>query len=488
MPQLLSRMDDMNWLTPSIADILDQGAAPPGGDGSMREMVVQLQDDLTALETPARVINVRPTPSYTLFLLQPETVGRIGNRRLITPAELRRSAGQIAEKHKDWRVGFMQQVEDTPEAVGLLVRTDKHRPLSLRRLLIRGAFRDYPSTLAYTLGNTLDQKLIVRDLDETPHLLLVGESSARQHLISSTLLTLTLLNTPGELRIMFAGKGSESYQELAGLPHALGNRITEAEDLIAILTGLMTEAQSRLDRFYEEGVNLLQVYNNRQHDQGKGGLPRIVVTLDALTDEAFQPALDRLLPIVRDLLVNGSQVGIHLLLAINHLNELPTSLADLITTQVVLRSAAAELSEKVKNWHGSLLRFIDAFVVEGQDITPVELCAIAPAEIKASVDYWQSVISQRRQDGSQNTISGRTGVTGLLEAVPPGAINLPNLIQRCTMLAAYLGWLSVGALQDIFAMSESEASSILEQLQSAGILEAGDNPMLRFVRLADRPE
>ncbi|HEX2619999.1 MAG TPA: FtsK/SpoIIIE domain-containing protein, partial [Phototrophicaceae bacterium] len=430
------------------------------------------------------------TPSYTVFLLQPEVVGRLGNRRAITPAELRRSAGQIAEKHKDWRIGFMQQIEDTPEAIGLLVRTEKHRPLSLRRLLIRGSFRDYPSPLAFTVGNTLDQKLLVRDLDHVPHILLIGEGSARQHLISSMLLTLTLLNTPGEFRILLAGSGSETYQELAKLPHALSNRVTGGEELISTLTGLMAEAQSRLDHFYEEGVNLLQAYNNRLRDQGKAGLPHILVALDALTDESLQPFGEQLTPIIHDLLVNGAQVGIHLALAVNQTSEIPASINGLINTQIIMRSASPELGDKVKNWHGSLLRFIDAFVVErdGQDITPVELCAVTPSEIKSTVDYWQSVVAQRRPEDQNDAITGRTRGTGLLTSTPPGAINLPNLLQRCSMLAAYLGWLSIGALRDIFAMSETEAQGIIEQLQTAGVIEPGNAPMLRFIRLADRPE
>jgi S-DNA-T family DNA segregation ATPase FtsK/SpoIIIE len=225
MPQLLSRMDDLNWLTPSIADILEQGAAPPGGDGSMRELINQLQDEFAALETPAKVVNLRPTPSYTMFLLQAETVGRLGNRRTVTPAELRRSTGQIAEKHKEWRLGFVAQVEDAPDNIGILMRTEKHRPLSLRRLLIRNAFRDYPSALAYTLGNTLEQRLIVRDLENTPHLLIVGDGIARQHFISSLLLTFTLLNSPNEIRLALAGRGSEQYTELTQLPHMLNTQV-----------------------------------------------------------------------------------------------------------------------------------------------------------------------------------------------------------------------------------------------------------------------
>jgi hypothetical protein len=62
MPELYSRMDNANWLTPSIADILEQGANPPGGAGTIREYTLILQRELSDLDTPARIVNVRSSP------------------------------------------------------------------------------------------------------------------------------------------------------------------------------------------------------------------------------------------------------------------------------------------------------------------------------------------------------------------------------------------------------------------------------------------
>ncbi|MCU0496937.1 MAG: hypothetical protein MUF87_06250 [Anaerolineae bacterium] len=498
MPQLFSRMDNINWLTPAIADILDQGAAPPGGDGSMRELIIQLQDELNALETPAKVVNHRPTPSYTLFYLQLGTMGRVGNRRTVTIPELRRSIGQIAEKHKEWRLGFLPQVEDAPEQVGLFLRTDKHRPLSLRRMLVRGTFRDHQSLLAFTLGNTLDQKLIVRDLEETQHLLMIGESAATQHLISGILLTLVLLNTPSEIRLLLAGKGSDAYQGLASLPHSLGPQVKDGEDLVQKLTGLTQEIQKRLDSFYEEGVNSLKAYNARMREQGKLEFPRMVISLDPLFDETFAPFQEKLTPLIRDLLINGVQVGIHLLLALTQRADLPAALDRLINTQILMRSSAPEMGEKLKNFHSSLLRFIDAFIVEGdeKEIIPVELCAVPQSEISAAVEYWQTAVQVRKQEVPNEAISGRTGLTGMLNpnVVLPDTGPLrsatptsPTSTQQAAMLAAYLGWLSVGALRDIFGLADGEAQTLLNQLQSRGLIEATEGGMFRFVRLGDRP-
>lgn len=502
MPQLFSRMDEQNWLTPSIADILEQGAPPPGGDGTIREQILTLQNDLARLETPGRIINVRHTPSYTLFIVQPETVGRLGNRRTVSMQELRRSVGQIAEAHKEWRVGFMPQVEDATEVCGIMLRTDQHRPLSLRRLLVRGTFRDHPSIMAYAVGVTLDQKLIVRDLLTHPHLLVIGDGHARQHLISGVLLTLTLLNTPTELRLMITGESAAQYKILTHTPHALQDYAPEAQTTLQAVELLTREAQQRLEAFYEEGVNLLSTYNARQREQGKMMLPRIVLSVDWLADAGLQKHLEPLLTQIRDLLLNGADVGIHLIVGMPPTVGLTDVFSGLKLSQVVLRSAAPELAEKVRNFHNSLLRFIDAFVLDGQNgaITPVELCAVTPTELENAVKYWQQIVLQR---GGQMPAGLTPGGTAPATTVAAEAGQVPitrfgqtqqlrppasPIHQQATMLAAYLGWLSVGALRDILGQSDEEAATTLAALQSAGVLEKTEGGMARFVRLADRPD
>lgn len=486
MPQLFSRMDESNWLTPSIADILDQGAAPPGGDGTIREQIAILQNDLAALETPARVVNVRATPSYTLFILQPETVGRLGNRRTVTFQELRRSAGQIADKHKEWRLGFMPQVEDTPDSCGIMVRTEQHRPLSLRRLLVRGTFRDYASTLAFALGSTLDQRLIVNDLQNIGHLLVVGEGNARQHFISSIVLTLILFNTPSEIRTVITGESSSAYSALQDAPHAYKPQNATAEAAAQVLSELSAEAQRRLEAFYEEGVNVFNAYNNRLRDQGKPGFARIIIVVDSLSDAAIQAQTESIVTPLRELLLNGAEVGIHVIYSVNNLEALPESLRGLTATQIWMRSAAGDIGDKVKNFHSSLLRFVDGFVIETAigTVIPVELCAVSPEEIAASVNYWKQVMTNRSQEAGVEAQRVPTGEPSLMSrrTSVAGSIN-----ERASMLAAYLGWLSVGALHDIFGLSDGEAAEIIARLQESGVIENGDGAMFRFIRLADNP-
>jgi hypothetical protein len=511
MPQLFSRMDDINWLTPTIADILDQGAAPPGGDGSIREQMLLLQKKLSELETPARVINVRPTPSYTLFIARPDTVGRLGNRRTVTPNEIRRSLGRIAEEKREWKLGFMPKLQDAEESVGILLRTSDHKPISLRRLLVRGAYRDHLSTMAFPIGNTLEQRLAIQDLSAIGSMLIIGAEGSKQHLINSIMLTLTMLNTPGELRIAIAGQSCNVFKALINTPHALGRLLYMPEDGERLMKGLELELERRLESLEETGTKNISEYNSVLKEQGKNTLPRITLLIDSLSDERWVETHDLWLASLCNLVENGKEAGIQLLLTATQPDapDIPSELQELIPVRVVTRSVAGDYVKKLDNFHGSLMRFIDAFVIEGdENITPVELCAISQEEIQKTVAYWHQASKQRLQETEERKISAATGVTGLLKrpaelqtgelvsSVPEPAPKegdfadrpiesqpAEDILRQAEALAAYLGWIGLGPLQDILWMSQEEAREVLEILKSSGIVEDGTGSTLRFLRL-----
>jgi DNA segregation ATPase FtsK/SpoIIIE-like protein len=520
MPQLFSRMDNASWLTPSIAEILEQGATPPGGDGSIRQYMLQLQTELSELGTPARIVNYRLTPSYTLFIARPDTVGRLTNRRTVTPTEIRRSIGKIAEQHKDWTLGFLPQLQEGQDSMGILLRTDQHQPLSLRRLLVLGTYRDNPSTLAFTLGITLEQQLIVRDLASTGHLLVVGSETAKQHVIRGLLLTFMLLNTPGEVRLAIAGQSAEAYKAMVELPHALGRLLVMPADGLRLFEGLFKEVQRRLQWFKDAEVQTVAAYNAKLKEQGKPEIPHILLTIDSLSDPNWQASKEQWAQPLSDLILHGKNVGIFVILtaAKNDTSEIPRQVFYAVQYSLVMRSAAGDLSEKVKNFHGSLMRFIDGFFIDKEDeenIVPVELCAVSDEEVQRATAYWKQMSVQRKQEAQLTTVSGKTGVTGILRpteettaAEPPPTPPVPakpdpetlaratqalggsqheTVIVRAQALAAYLGWLGVGPLHDILGISTGEAQMIVNNLQELGVLEATDSPTPRFIRLINSP-
>lgn len=526
MPELYSRMDDAGWLTPSIADILEQGAPPPGGDGSIRDYMLTIQRELADLETPAKIVNVRSMPSYTLYVARPETVGRLGSRRAVTPAEVRRSLAKIAEQHTDWSLGFIPRLQEDETTLGILLRTSAHRPLSLRRLLVRGNFRTASSHHTYTLGITLEQNLIVRDLHTTRHLLVIGADSAKIHLLRALLLTLIVLNTPSELRIILAGQGVEQLKALIASPHSLGRTVTQSDALLKILDGLRTEAQRRTAVFAEAHVSQLDDYNSTARETGKPTMPRILMMIDSLDDQAWNSVREEVIDSLLSVMRTEQDLGIHVILTTNEMNQYQ-SLRQAIKTHVLMRSVAKALVDQIPDFHPSLLRFVDAVIADYEGgrttLTPVELCSTTNTELINAIAYWQQNRQQRKQEqNGDRPISGRTGVTDLLSLpdaaseelvmrvddapaepalnasdhltgtvdndtmkmplpVGPARDSLP-LTHHAIALAAHLGWLSAGALQDIFGIDQDYARNLIEQLQQDGVLEAGNQPTPRFLR------
>jgi DNA segregation ATPase FtsK/SpoIIIE-like protein len=402
----------------------------------------------------------------------------------------------------------MPSVAEQPDHPALLLRTGDHKPLSLRRLLVQSTFRNADSYLTFPIGQTLDQQLIVRDLGLIEHLLIIGEGNARKHLLTSSLVTLTLFNTPAELRLAIAGESAFDYSQLTTTPHALGKHLKDPQHVRKLIDGLTSESQRRLNAFYEQGVNQLDAYNAQQKQNGKLPLPRIVIALDSLTGlESIHGAI---VPQLRDLIINGAQAGLHVIYTVDSPDLVPSELAGLTRTEIILRSVAPDYMDRLKGFHPSLLRFVDAFVIDrGQDaIIPVELCAVADHEIRRTVDYWTATADQRKREDATSATSGRTGVTGFLrstevaaasapapnrmpEAQPRGTTPLPQSVnltqQQATSLAAYLGWVSASALRDILLLTEAEAREMIDVLRLAGVVEQTDGLIYRFVRLADPP-
>ena len=506
MPQLLSRMDDINWLTPSIADILEQGPPPPGGDGSIREHILWLQEQLSEKETPARVINVRPTPSYTLFIVRLEPSR---GRRKVTLNDVKRSLGQIAEERKTWRFGFIPTLTDVPEAFGILLRTEQHKSLSLRRLLVRTTFRDHTSSMAFAVGNSLEQRLIVEDLAEIGNLLIVGDDASKKHFLMSVLITLITLNTPGEIRLVLAGQSANQLSPLIDTPHTLGRLLYSPPEATSLFEGLGKELGRRRAWMQDENVDNIAAYNLILKDKGQTRIPRIVIALDSISDEDWMEAPETWQDALINVLKDGGKSGIHVIGTMGSMehNEIFSEITMHFPQRVLTRTEAAPLLNNLDNFHGSLLRFIDAAYFNGnKQGIPVEFCAISNEEVQNTITYWQHIAGQRYQESTRAPVSGRTGVTSMLSEpvsvasdedqrllelddgpVPIGDTDIPDTkpsisLNQAQALATYLGWIGIGPLQDILGMSQDEAMRTVTVLKTMGIVEDNASHTPRFVR------
>lgn len=519
MPQLLSRRDDAGWLTPAMADILMQHTAPLLPEDALRDQIAEIQQRLADLETPIRIVDIRPSPSHVLYIARPEATRR-GSRKPAAPADIRRNLGKLSEEHQDWTLGFMGQVQEDEGTIGILLRVPQHQPIRLRQIVLSNTFQHQPSTLAVTLGVTLEQQIIVRDLPSLGHLMVVGSASGIRHLVSSTLLSLIMLNTPIELRVALLGSSSKPYAQLIHTPHALGRLLDMPDTGQRLLDGMAKEVQRRHQWFAETQIDSLDAYNTSLQNRGETPLPRILILLSSLSDPEWQAASENWTPSLYDLLVNGPKAGIYTILTAEQMADIPDLIRNVIETLVVMRSAADQnITERVKYLHASALRFVDAFVVNQRqtpDVLPVELCTVSEQDMQNLITYWRQLAAQRAREARPQAHTGLTDILPELEGSGLGTTETPQratgplptrtragILARATQalsgeadektvtqamaLAAYLGWLGIGPLRDIFGLSGAEARTVITTLQNMGVIEDGEGPIYRFQRLIENP-
>lgn len=518
MPQLLSRLDAAGWLTPAIAEILDELPSLPHDERFRREQVSTILKRLNDVGAPVRMVRVGVFPSLTLYVVQPGTRRR-GGGQPTSLEEIARQLPRLKEALEAESVGIVPNWRSSSEHIGILVRMDEHHALRLRNLVLMPAFQSSEPNTSLALGMALDQQPVVRDLLTLPHLMLVGEGGHIGQLLRGLLLNLVLFSTPAEVRIAVMNLGgSESGrlpEVLSDLPHVLGRRLRQADESLKLLDGLVKECRRRQETLQQHAVDDLTAYHALADVTSDKVLPRVIVVMEDLLSAAWLELREQWVTLLDELLTSGAKVGIHLLMTAHMADEsaLPEFLGRRVRSRVVLATSG----NVARLWKHSVpppSTFIDGFLIEGDSaVTPLMIGVVSDAELTRVVAYWQRTEAQRASGQAATASEGQdisvletsenlTPVAESATSLPAGRpvtapLPPPDVLYRAAealtpedvklararALAAYLGWLAHGPLRDVLMMSYEDADVIIARLQAEGILESGDGPIYRFIRL-----
>lgn len=515
MPQLLSRRDESGWLTPSIADVMDSLPNLPFDEQFRREQAATIQRRLNDLGVNVRVVRVGAFFSHTLFVLQPgpRRRGFQGDPRA---EDVARHTARLQEALGAEAVGVVPALSSTSSYIGVLVKMSRNVPLPLRSLFLTNAFQSAEPFTLLALGLDLTQQLAARDFARLPHLLVHGPIAAAQQTLQALLLNLVLFNTPAELRLAMMTLVHEQRESaldaLVQMPHNLGQRLRSADESLKLLDGMLKECHRRQQVFANHHVDGFEDYNAQVRGQVDKTLPRLVIVMENLLHDDWLALRDRWQEMLAEILSLGGQVGIHILATAYRGDDrpLPGFLQDIFPTRLVLRQAA----DVNRLWRYDFLlpeAFVDAFLLveEAGSPLPLTLPHTADSEVERVVAYWQHMSAQHTAEGGavrggpasdpSEAASGGADQAGrgLSRPTPSPEVLVraadaltPDDIRqaRAQALGAYLGWLGVGPLRDVLGMSEDEALDMLTMLHQIGVLEAGEGPVWRFIRLATPPQ
>jgi hypothetical protein len=402
VPQSRIQADYANWTTPRVETLLHQGTNSTVIAENQMQSIHATIERLLANE-PIQVTHHRNMPHYALFELETTAAPQSDFLKQLSD-KLSQQAG--------WVIGIHPQTNDNSR-LHILVRTADHHQMSLQQVLLRPAFRKSDSAHSMVLGVTLEQHIMIRNLESLQHLIVAGDERITQAIMRNLLATLLLSNTPSQLRVAFIGSESSSVSDLTDTPHTLGKPVHSVAHGILLFNGMLREIRRRQDQMRKAGYPSLLAYNaeNQQTE-----LPHILTVISALDAKAWISHHNKWLSNLSRIIRDGATVGIHaVLVAPNLTNEVLHPLYAGIRTKLVGQAIASDYARHLDNFHESLWHFVDALLVENDVMKPVEIPIVTESDTQAIATYWRKNAEERLQTNRLNNMTQKGGITSLFQ-------------------------------------------------------------------------
>ena len=281
-----------------------------------------------------KVIKWIPGPMATTFYTQLEADAKV-SKLLSRLNDIARSLGL-----PDDCVRISGNIEGQKNIIGIELPNPERSFCLIRKVLEHPSYKASDAILPLALGIGIDGEYICEDLSRLPHLLLAGSTgSGKTVALNVILLSLIYRKTPSELNLVLIDPKLVEFSLYRGIPHLLGNVVTDMNESVYVLQDLIDLMESRYQKFQNAQVTKISEYNSEVTKEKR--MPHTVVFIDELGDLMLSHGKK-----VEDLLGRLSQkaraAGIHLVLA----TQRPTS--DIIKG-LIKANVPARLAFKVSN-------------------------------------------------------------------------------------------------------------------------------------------
>lgn len=130
-------------------------------------------------------------------------------------------------------------------------------------------------------GLTVDNKMFVKPVAESPHILSAGMTgSGKSVWLNSILIGMLAHATPDKLKIAIVDPKRNEFTDYKGLPHNIADPITDMADAETFLRYIEQVAEERYKIFEKTGKKNIYKYNKWAKKNGEEELPFIVTLVD----------------------------------------------------------------------------------------------------------------------------------------------------------------------------------------------------------------
>lgn len=209
--------------------------------------------------------------------------------------------------------------------VGIQIPNPRPTPVLLRDVLEDPEYRRarLKSKLVIALGRNIAGQVRFLDLEKsfTPHLLVAGSTGGGKSVCLNTIIASILTGaTPDEVRMIMIDPKRVELKIYSGIPHVLGDVITDLEKAAGALQRAVGEMERRYRRLEELEVRDLAGYRRLRNEALARGdfslenIPSLVIIVDELANLMAQVG-DEVEELICKIAALGRASGIHLILA-----------------------------------------------------------------------------------------------------------------------------------------------------------------------------
>lgn len=375
--------------------------------------------------------------------------------------------------------------------VGIEVPNRSLELVGLKSILSSDVMQKAKSKLAVPLGLDVSGTPIIADIAKMPHVLIAGTTgSGKSVLINAWVASLLFRASPSEVKLIMIDPKRVELTGYNNIPHLLVPVVVEAAQSVSALKWALKEMDRRYIKFAESGVKNIDAYNELA---GFQALPYIVIVIDELAD------LMALAPVeVEDSIARLAQMaratGIHLILSTQRPSvdvltglikanvpaRISFSVSSMIDSKVIIDMPGAE----------KLLGRGDMLYIPPDQAKPTRIqgAFISEQDVKRltnfiksrgiPVEYTTEVVEQ------QVHIKGRAGINAT-QGDGNGDGGKDEFFEQAVRIVCQYDRASSSLLQRKLQVGFNRAARILEQLEEAGVVGAGDGSKPREVLVTD---
>ena len=496
------------WDLPGMELLVD---ANEGGisQEDMADTARTITETLADYGVEAEIGEISPGPTVTMYGLAPGWVRKYkhvrvtdenGNpkrdesgRPVMSRVETRTrvKVGSIISREKDLALALMTpslRIE-TPvmgkALVGIEVPNPKSSLVTLRNLMQTREFEKLRKSakLPIAFGKGSGGETMVVDLAKMPHLLVAGATGSGKSVFINTVISCLLMEkTPEDIRLLLVDPKRVELTPYNGIPHLLTPVVTETDQVVGLLKGLIREMSDRYRRMEDIGVRNIETYNNKMPDK----MPYLVVAIDELADLMMTASFDVEQSLCR-LAQLGRATGIHLIVATQRPSvdvitglikaNFPSRVSFGLTSQVDSRTILDTAGAERLLGRGDML-YLAADAARPERVQGVY---ISDREVDDVAEFWRTTPRGPIPTVHLHTVGDGDQEEAGDEDDGDEAEQRDALLEKAIELAYTQKKLSTSLLQRKLRIGYPRAARLMDQLEDEGIVGPSDGSKSRDV-------